>query len=144
MLDNVLLPFRLSKIRAQRAVLLSGGLEQDAHFFLERMQLPAALWNRQAALISVGQQQRVAAARALVGQPELLICDEPTSALKEVNRQEFMALLLQACTQAASTLVFVSHDERLAVQFTQKISLVELNQVHANFAQSHTAKPQVS
>ena len=86
----------------------------------------------------------MAAARALVGQPELLICDEPTSALDEVNRREFMALLLQACTQAASTLVFVSHDERLAVQFTQKISLVELEQAHANFAQSQAAQPQVS
>ena len=67
----------------------------------------------------MGQQQRVAAARALIGQPELVIADEPTSALDSALRDSFMALLLQQCRDAGSTLVFVSHDERLAALFDQ-------------------------
>ena len=78
-------------------------------------------------MLSVGQQQRVAAARALIGQPELVIADEPTSALDAALRDSFMALLLQQCRAAGSTLVFVSHDERLAGQFDEQLALATLN-----------------
>ena len=78
------------------------------------MGLSQALWARPASQLSVGQQQRVAAARALIGQPELVIADEPTSALDTALRDSFMELLLQQCRDAGSTLVFVSHDDRLA------------------------------
>jgi putative ABC transport system ATP-binding protein len=85
--------------------------------------LPPALWARRADALSVGQQQRVAAARALIGAPELVIADEPTSALDAALRDDFMALLLGACAAAGSTLVFVSHDERLAARFDERLSL---------------------
>ena len=55
------------------------------------MGLDAALWRRDAVQLSVGQQQRVAAARALIGHPELVIADEPTSALDEDRREAFLA-----------------------------------------------------
>ena len=77
--------------------------------------------------LSVGQQQRVAAARALIGRPEVLIADEPTSALDADRREGFMALLLEACRASASTLVFVSHDERLAARFDERLSLATVN-----------------
>ncbi len=75
----------------------------------------------------MGQQQRVAAARALIGAPELVLADEPTSALDEARRDAFMDLLLGACAEAGSTLVFVSHDARLAPRFDRLIDLPEIN-----------------
>ena len=125
-LDNVLLPCRFSALRRRRAQ-ASAGAEQ----LLEHVGLGPALWPRRAAELSVGQQQRVAAARALIGQPELVIADEPTSALDAALRDAFMALLLQQCRDAGSTLVFVSHDERLAAQFDQTLSLPQLNRAVA-------------
>jgi putative ABC transport system ATP-binding protein len=123
-LDNVLLPTRFSKTRTARC---QGGALPAAQALLERVALPPALWARRADALSVGQQQRVAAARALIGAPELVIADEPTSALDAARRDDFMALLMTACAAAGSTLVFVSHDERLAERFDERLSLPELN-----------------
>ena len=126
-IDNVLLPCRFSRVRADRATALAGNAEAAARELLERMALPANLWQRTAAELSVGQQQRVAAARALIGTPQLVIADEPTSALDAALREDFMALLLGQCRAAGSTLVFVSHDERLAERFDARWSLPALN-----------------
>ena len=123
-LDNVLLPCRFSQLRAGRC---QPGVEAAAQSLLQRMGLPPELWRRRADALSVGQQQRVAAARALLGQPELVIADEPTSALDAALRDDFMALLMGECRASGSTLVFVSHDERLAGHFDQRLSLPELN-----------------
>ena len=68
-----------------------------------------------------------AAARALIGRPELVIADEPTSALGEDARASFMQVLLDACGEAGSALVFVSHDARLASSFTRQVDLAALN-----------------
>jgi putative ABC transport system ATP-binding protein len=124
-LDNVLLPCRFSALRASRC---AGGPAAAAQALLQRVALPAPLWQRRADALSVGQQQRVAAARALIGAPELVIADEPTSALDAALRDDFMALLMDACAAAGSTLIFVSHDERLAARFDQRLSLPTLNQ----------------
>ncbi len=77
--------------------------------------------------LSIGQQQRVAAARALIGEPKLVIADEPTSALDEKNTQEFMQLLIGLCEKRGFTLLFVSHDERLRNYFSRSVSLSEIN-----------------
>jgi putative ABC transport system ATP-binding protein len=98
-----------------------------AETLLQRVALPHEAWDRPASMLSVGQQQRVAAARALSGRPELVIADEPTSALDAALRDDFMALLLGECRDSGATLVFVSHDERLAAQFDERLSLPELN-----------------
>ena len=127
LVDNVLLPCRFSALRAQRAAAQGGTPRAAAESLLRRVGLDAALWRRRAAELSVGQQQRVAAARALVGAPEVVIADEPTSSLDAALRDDFMALLLGACRAAGSTLVFVSHDERLAARFDAQLSLPELN-----------------
>lgn len=125
-LDNVLLPCRFSRLRRQRAE-AAASARAGAEALLQRVGLGTALWTRPAAQLSVGQQQRVAAARALIGQPELVIADEPTSALDAALRDSFMALLLQQCRDAGSTLVFVSHDERLAAQFDETLALAQIN-----------------
>ena len=123
-LDNVLLPCRFSRLRAARC---AGSPRATAQALLQRMGLQAELWQRRADALSVGQQQRVAAARALLGAPELVIADEPTSALDTALRGGFMDLLLGACAANGSTLVFVSHDERLAERFDERLSLPTLN-----------------
>lgn len=122
-LDNVELPGRFSARRAARACQAAGTLRAAAVALLEALQLDATLWRRPAGQLSVGQQQRVAAARALIGQPELVIADEPTSALDEERRDAFMTLLTEQCAQRRSALLFVSHDPRLACHFDRVLSL---------------------
>ena len=120
-MDNVLLPCRFS---ARRRV---QGSRAQAEELLARMGLPAELWQRTALQLSVGQQQRVAAARALIGRPELVIADEPTSALDEDRREAFLDVLLAACEANGSALVFVSHDRRIADRFARHVLLPEIN-----------------
>jgi putative ABC transport system ATP-binding protein len=130
-LDNVTLPCRFSSVRRERCQ-AAGGPEAVAQNWLQRMGLPQALWMRRADALSVGQQQRVAAARALMGQPELILADEPTSALDAALRQDFMGWLLQAARDAGSTLVCVSHDEQQAARFDVQWSLPALQQAGVN------------
>ncbi|MEQ1803754.1 MAG: ABC transporter ATP-binding protein [Burkholderiaceae bacterium] len=127
-LDNVLLPCRFSEARRRRAAAQSGTAGMSALSLLERVGLPRSTWVKPASQLSVGQQQRVAAARALIGAPEVVIADEPTSALDTELRDSFMALLLAQCRAAGSSLVFVSHDRQLAAQFDMTVSLADLNQ----------------
>lgn len=77
--------------------------------------------------LSVGQQQRVAAARALVGSPELILADEPTSALDYDHREKFIKLLFSVAEKNNSTVIFVSHDKTLEKIFDKTISLAEIN-----------------
>jgi putative ABC transport system ATP-binding protein len=126
-LDNVLLPCRFSARRLARAGKDADGAMQAARDLLQRVGLGADLHRRGAAELSVGQQQRVAAARALIGRPELVIADEPTSALDAALRTTFMDTLLGACVEAGSALLFVSHDARLAARFERRVDLPSLN-----------------
>jgi putative ABC transport system ATP-binding protein len=123
-IDNVRLPLRFSRRRAARAAAAGANTAEQ---LLARSGLPAPLWHQPASALSVGQQQRVAAARALIGAPEVVIADEPTSALDEELREAFMTLLLQSCAAAGSALLFVSHDLRLASRFDRMISLPQIN-----------------
>lgn len=78
--------------------------------------------------LSVGQQQRVAATRALINSPKLVIADEPTSALDTHHREGFIELLFRVCRESNSTLIFVSHDLALMPLFDRNISLPEINE----------------
>jgi putative ABC transport system ATP-binding protein len=135
-LDNVLLPCRFSALRRERAAAASHSAAAAAAQLLEQVALERSLWTRPAAQLSVGQQQRVAAARALIGRPDVVIADEPTSALDAALREGFMQLLLEQCRAAGSALVFVSHDERLAARFERQISLAEINRATGAPAQA--------
>jgi len=127
LLDNILLPCHFSARRRQRALAQSPTLAAEAARLLARLQLTPDLWQRPPAELSVGQQQRVAAARALIGRPQLIIADEPTSALDAALQQSFLDLLLEECAQAGATLLFVSHDQRLASRFPRQIALSTIN-----------------
>lgn len=127
-IENVELPCRFSRARAQRAVQRHGSVAEAATLLLAHLGLKDPdLLVRRADSLSIGQQQRVAAARALIGQPELVIADEPTSALDADTREAFIRLLFAECRDAGSSLLFVSHDQSLAPLFDRQLSLAELN-----------------
>jgi putative ABC transport system ATP-binding protein len=128
--DNALLPCTFSARRRARA----GNPRAEAERLLTRLDLASGLWNRPAAALSVGQQQRVAAARALIGKPEILIADEPTSALDAERQQAFIDLLLAESAAAGAALLFVSHDARLAAHFDRSIALAAINRAPAEAA----------
>ena len=76
--------------------------------------------------MSLGQQQRIAAARALYGAPDLILADEPTSALDAENRDKFLALLLDALDASRQAILVVTHDMALARHFDRMISIETL------------------
>ena len=127
--DNVLLPCRFSRVRRQRALQQSPSLQAEAERLLAQLDLEEGLRSRPVTALSVGQQQRVAAARALMGAPALLIADEPTSALDSDRRESFIRLLFAECRARAATLVFVSHDPQLQGLFERCIDLSAVNRV---------------
>jgi putative ABC transport system ATP-binding protein len=125
-IDNVTLPCAFSKRRAQGSA-AQGGPAAQARALLARMQLPESCWHQPSAHLSVGQQQRVAAARALMGSPSLVVADEPTSALDEATKDAFMATFLQSCQEAQAAVVFVSHDRSLGARFQRQLAWVDLH-----------------
>ena len=126
--ENVMLPLSFSSIRAKRAGRTKIDQVNEAHRLLKALALGEQLAEKSPVTeLSVGQQQRVAAARALIGNPELIIADEPTSALDADLRHSFLELLFGECKKAGSTLLFVSHDSTLSELFNRKISMDEIN-----------------
>jgi putative ABC transport system ATP-binding protein len=122
--DNVLLPCRFSSERRKAA----GDAPAEARRLLARLQLdPETHWNAKPTELSVGQQQRVAAARALIGRPGLVLADEPTSALDADVRDAFLSLLLEECEASGAALLFVSHDGALASRFDRAVDLSTIN-----------------
>lgn len=127
-LGNVLLPLRFSPER--RARLRDVLPENEARRLLEALGIAdLARSRRPVSRLSMGQQQRVAAARALIGRPGLLIADEPTSSLDAEARGDFLRLLMAECRAGRSALLFVSHDVSLAPLFDRTLSLAEINHV---------------
>ena len=134
--ENVSLPCRYSRRRLKRAVDADGSLEESAARLLSALGIGEELRSRKSTDLSVGQQQRVAAARALIGRPELVLADEPTSSLDADRRREFINLLVSECGRADSTVIFVSHDASLATHFDVAIDLQTANTAaqHSNAA----------
>jgi putative ABC transport system ATP-binding protein len=120
---------RFSERRRRRAH-EAGGVETEARRLLAHLGLEEPdLLRRKVTHLSVGQQQRVAAARALLGSPELVIADEPTSSLDPDRRASFLELLFRECAERRATLLFVSHDPSLAAPFDRVLDLRELQPV---------------
>ncbi len=124
--DNILLPCRFSKKRRDAAIAAHGSAEGAVSDLMRALDLDPDLAGRSALRLSIGQQQRVALARALIGGPELLLADEPTSALDGERRDAFVDFALARCAELGSTLLFVSHDERLAARFDRRESILAL------------------
>ena len=126
--ENVCLPCGFSARRRLRATRSGASVEAEAVRLLEHLDMAdTAVLRRPVTDLSVGQQQRVAAARALIGAPELLIADEPTSALDTDRRSAFLDLLFRECAREQAALIFVSHDASLASRFDRAIVFGDLN-----------------
>jgi putative ABC transport system ATP-binding protein len=122
---NVLLPLSFSRVRRERVASRSGSAEAER--LLAALGLPNEALERPVTELSIGQQQRVAAARALIGRPDLLIADEPTSALDAQACADFLELVTRECRSSNTSLLFVSHDHSLASRFDRCLSMDELN-----------------
>ncbi len=125
-LENVLLPAQFSPARTAR--IPNGDLAAEAQRLLAALGLgdPEYL-QRPVTELSIGQQQRVAAARALLGRPGIIVADEPTSALDHDAREDFLQLLMAECRTQGAALLFVSHDTSLSPLFDRVVSLADIN-----------------
>lgn len=123
--ENVLLPCTFSRRRRTRA---GSDPAATARRLLNELGLSdIALSSTQSKDLSVGQQQRVAAARALIGAPELILADEPTSSLDEDAKMAFLNLLIRECEEARAALIFVSHDRSLEGHFDRSLDFRDVN-----------------
>jgi putative ABC transport system ATP-binding protein len=123
-LENVVLPCQFGRRKSADF----SSIADEASFLLSRLGL-AGFERNDVTKLSIGQQQRVAAARALIGSPGLIIADEPTSALDADSRSDFLKLLFEQVQREKSSILFVSHDRSLASQFRRAQALEEINRV---------------
>jgi putative ABC transport system ATP-binding protein len=122
--ENIELPCRLSRQRRER--LGPKKIEDESRVLAQRLGIGPEL-GRAATALSVGQQQRVAVARALLGHPELVLADEPTSSLDTEHREQFLKLLFEVCDAQGTAVLFVSHDRSIEPLFSRAVSLPQLN-----------------
>ncbi len=124
LLANVALPCHLHQERRSRL----GGQspEEAARHWLEAFDL-GDFAHRKPAQLSVGQQQRAALARALIGRPRIILADEPGSALDQERRWHFLQHLLRTCSDQKITLLVVSHDHAAGDLFDRRLNLRQLN-----------------
>jgi putative ABC transport system ATP-binding protein len=119
--DNLLLATRFSKRKNTRA------LNNEIKDLFSALNITEKEWSVPTRDLSIGQQQRIAIARALINKPQLLIADEPTSSLDKANRDAFMELLMPMVAEHQMTLLFVSHDLSLSSYFSRVESLDDFN-----------------
>ncbi|MBP6127194.1 ABC transporter ATP-binding protein [Flavobacterium sp.] len=80
--------------------------------------------HKQPSQLSVGQQQRVSIARALINEPKVLLADEPTSSLDDKNTDNVIELLESLSKEYKAALIIVTHDSRIKAKFTNQITMV--------------------
>jgi putative ABC transport system ATP-binding protein len=118
-LENVLLGMTFTSQRPQRT---------RAAELLEQVGLAHRLTHKPAAL-SVGEQQRVAVARALANRPLLLLADEPTANVDPGHQQQIVDLLREACDREQIAMLLVTHAPDVSDQFSRVEFLEEINRV---------------
>lgn len=128
--ENIELPSKLFASRLQKSTQLFGSVKRHIDTLCTALHLQPSLRRRQARLLSVGEQQRVAAARALLGCPALIVADEPTSALDEDNKLDFLNLLLSTASAQNTSVVTVSHDMRIASNFDHVFQMPKMESSH--------------
>ncbi len=128
--QNILLPSMFGRKLSSNF----SDVSEEVHFISDSLKIRHLL-GRNVLDLSIGQQQRVAAARAFFGSPGLILADEPTSALDADARAGFLELLFNLAKKEKSAVLFVSHDRSLAKMFDRELSLPELNQVKSEVSQ---------
>ncbi|ERK28967.1 ABC transporter ATP-binding protein [Clostridium intestinale] len=115
-LENVVLPLNYRKLKQKDR-------EAKAKTYLEKVGLKEHM-NKTPDELSGGQQQRVAIARALVGEPELILADEPTGNLDRKTGEEIINLLLEI-NKEGKTIVIVTHDIEIAKKCNRILEIVD-------------------
>jgi putative ABC transport system ATP-binding protein len=128
--DNILLPLRFAPDRAKRVA----SHAKEAERLCRDLGLGRDVMGARAGMLSVGQQQRVAAARALIGTPPLIVADEPTSSLDAATQVAFLDVLFEQSRSHSTTVLMVSHDARLANQFDRVIHMADIAHTTRNAA----------
>ena len=121
-IDNIILPLYFSKQRSKKVE----NKINAAMNLCDQLRLPESILNQKASNLSVGQQQRVAVARALIGSPSIIVADEPTSSLDTEAQELFLDLMFDQISKNSSTLLMVSHDKSLKNYFDQVIDINEV------------------
>ena len=121
-IDNIVLPLYFSKQRSKKVE----NKINAAVNLCDQLRLPESILNQKASNLSVGQQQRVAVARALIGSPSIIVADEPTSSLDTEAQELFLDLMFDQISKNSSTLLMVSHDKSLTNYFDQVIDINEI------------------
>ena len=121
-IDNITLPLYFSKKRDSRVT----NHREAALNICRSLQLSESTIAMQANKLSVGQQQRVAVARALIGNPSLIIADEPTSSLDASTQKKFLDLMFRQIEEHKSTLLMVSHDSSISNYFDRTINIKDI------------------
>ena len=121
-IDNIILPLYFSKRRSAHIKRRT----DVAMSLCRRLKLPDDIAESKASSLSVGQQQRVAVARALIGNPPLIIADEPTSSLDTETQEKFLDLMFEQIDQNKSTLLMVSNDKSLSRRFDRIINIKDI------------------
>ena len=125
-LDNVLLPLSLKRaLRTQD--------REKARALLDLVSL-GDYAQRHPGQLSGGQQSRVAVARALITEPDLLLLDEPFAALDALTREELQDDLLALCAHHATTVLFVTHDIGEAVYLADRVAIMAAGRLHHEMA----------
>jgi len=119
--ENIKLPLSLSPSRKEKFQ------EADLDKMLTHLGI-GHMKKKKVTELSIGQQQRVAVARALLGKPEIILADEPTSSLDYDHREKFLKVLFESAEQSGSTVIFVSHDRTMEKLFSRVVSFSDLNQ----------------
>lgn len=118
-LENVMIGMTFADGKADR---------ERAQMLLDRVGLSHRLTHKPSQL-SVGEQQRVAVARAMANRPKILLADEPTANVDSGNQQQVIDMLRGACEEEKVALLLVTHSPEVAKQFERVERLEEINRV---------------
>ena len=102
-IDNIILPLYFSKQRSKKVE----NKINAAMNLCDQLRLPESILNQKASNLSVGQQQRVAVARALIGSPSIIVADEPTSSLDTEAQELFLDLMFDQISKNSSTFAII-------------------------------------
>jgi len=116
-LENVMIPLLIRRIPVKKARELS-------YTLLEKFKMEDRAGHKPGEM-SGGECQRIAVARAIVGEPDIILADEPTGSLDSKNSMILIEVLLDLCREKGSTIVIVTHDMKIAGMTGRKISMLD-------------------